>query len=116
MHVNVVAGVIENVDADSHVLLRGQALARLRDALGSRQIDRGYIVNLPCSLAADHKLRQRILSRGRCCKYENGTKQSRNVDTFHRSSYFFSVGLALRGLLQPAGPPTPIRVIREIRS
>ena len=56
VHVDVIAVVIEDVNADCKAFLARQALTCLGNALGSCQIDRGEIVNLLRSFTIDHKL------------------------------------------------------------
>ena len=64
MHVDVVAIVIQNVNADRNPFLARQVLAFLRNPLSGCQIDRAEVVHLLRRLAANDKLRRRIL-RGR---------------------------------------------------
>jgi len=65
VHVNVIAVVVEHVNADRDVLLDGELLARLGDPLGGCEVDRGEILNLFGGFAADDELRRDVLRRQR---------------------------------------------------
>jgi len=55
MHVNVIALVIEDVNADPDILFSREILACVRNALGSRKIDHREIMNALRCFAADDK-------------------------------------------------------------
>jgi hypothetical protein len=112
MHVNVIALVIEDVNADPDIFFSRDILACVGNALGSRKIDHREIMNALRCFAADDKGGRRPDLRGSSCS-ENQchTKQTDSpwedrpgvkrqpkavdrtdvgpdakLDTFHRSS------------------------------
>src|SRR5262245_15302568 len=93
MHVNVIALVIEDVNADPDIFFSREILACVRDALGSRKIDHREIMNALCCFPADDKRgRRRDLRGSGCSENQCHTKQTDSpawgvakMDTFHRS-------------------------------
>src|ERR1051326_4497765 len=79
--------VIENVDADRDPFRTRQALAGFGEALGRRQIDCREIMDFFRGFTAYDKLRGG-LSRGGGRNYQNGPKQTRNMETFHHFLIF----------------------------
>src|ERR1051326_8982415 len=79
--------VIENVDADRDPFRMRQALAGFGEALGRRQIDCREIMDFFRGFAAYDKLRGG-LSRGGGRNYQNGPKQTQNMETFHHFLLF----------------------------
>jgi hypothetical protein len=55
MHVNVIALVIEDVNADPDIFFSREILACVRNALGSRKIDHRGTINALSRFAADDK-------------------------------------------------------------
>ena len=59
----MVTVVVEHVDTDGDVLLGGELLACLGDALRGCQIDGGEVLNLFGRLSADDEVRRHVLRK-----------------------------------------------------
>ena len=85
VHVNVVAVVIKNVDADGDSFFAREVFAGLGNTLRGCEIDRREIVDSLCRIAADDKFCGQSLRRRRSRTCQNRKKQCHTMDAFHHS-------------------------------